>query len=111
MDVPHKQLAAEAFHFVVIDITNDMPSDLEKTAKSLMVGRKKQKVEKILIRFLFFTTFDLCPDIFSYLKHAAFSNILNTCLISVISKGKFPGLAITAADYALKGPGFDFSWS
>ena len=71
MDVvghPHKQLVAEAYYNVMIDITNDMTSDLKQTATCPMVGRKKlrqtnKKVQKyikmIVVYKIFSTTYSL----------------------------------------------------
>ena len=52
MDVvgfPHKQLEAVAYYYVMIDTSNDMPSDLKETAKSLMVGRENNQTKLLLV--------------------------------------------------------------
>ena len=46
MDVvgkPHKYLEAEGYYYVMIDTPNDMPSDINYTAKSLLVRRQYNK--------------------------------------------------------------------
>ena len=41
LGLPHKELGAEAYYYVMIDTPNDMTSDLKYRRQSLMVGCKQ----------------------------------------------------------------------